>query len=492
MTFEQFSSLSKDYNLIPVYEIITADLLTPVMAYLKIRQSGKQSFLLESVEGSLNLARYSFIGVDPEKIIKNKKKKLVINDESSEIIKDDSIFNQLRNEIKGIKQAKLPELPSFTGGIVGFLGYENISLIENVLEFDYPSINQYDSSFGVYKTILAFDHYKHQIILITNILLNNSSDLQQIYDSAKKTINKLKALLRKPEMNIDEFKISEWTKNDFDKDSFCSLVNEAKENIVNGEIFQIVLSKRFSAKFEGDLINVYRSLRMINPSPYMYYMEFEDNSTVIGTSPEDLVRVKNKKVQTLPIAGTRRRGKNEQEDGELENNLLNDPKELAEHTMLVDLGRNDLGRVCKYGTVRVSKLMRIQKYSHVMHIVSKVEGELADGKDSIDALMSCFPAGTVTGTPKIRAMQLITEMENEERNVYAGAVGYLDFSGDLDMCIAIRTLFSSGDVIYWQSGAGLVADSKPELEEKEIFNKSAVMVNALKYAEGINENLNNR
>jgi anthranilate synthase component 1 len=491
MKFEQFNILAKDYNLIPVYEIITADLLTPVMAYLKIRQSGKQSFLLESVEGSLNLARYSFLGVDPEKIIQNKKQNLLIKSGTSKKQKNESIFNFLRNAIKGIKLAKLPELPSFTGGIVGFLGYENIALIENILEFDYPSINKYDSSFGVYKTILAFDHYKHQIILITNVLLDDCSDLEKSFADAKKILLDLKTLLVKTEIKIEEFKVTDCLKSDFERESFYSLVNKAKDEITEGEIFQIVLSKRFSARFTGELFNVYRALRMINPSPYMYYLEFEDNSTIIGTSPEDLLRVKNKKAQVLPIAGTRRRGKTEAEDKELEINLMNDPKELAEHTMLVDLGRNDLGRVCKYGTVNVAELMKVQKYSHVMHIVSKVEGEIADDKDSIDALMSCFPAGTVTGAPKIRAMQLISDFENEERNIYAGAVGYFDFSGDLDMCIAIRTLFSTGNVISWQSGAGLVADSKPELEAKEIFNKAAVMVNALKYAEDINENFSN-
>lgn len=485
MTFEQFRNLTNDYNLIPVYDIITADLLTPVMAYLKIRQSGRQSFLLESVEGSLSLARYSFIGVDPEKTIKNKKKKLFINNGSTEIIKENSIFDQLREEVKGIKQAKLPELPYFTGGIVGFLGYENISLIEDVLKFDYPDLNEFDSTFGIYKTILAFDHYKHQIILITNAQINEHDNVESTFNLAKDVLSNLKTLLLNSDILTNKFKITEWTKNDFDKESFYSLVNQAKDEITNGEIFQIVLSKRFSAKFEGDLFNVYRALRIINPSPYMYFLEFEDNSKIIGTSPEDLVGVRNRKAQVLPIAGTRRRGKNEQEDSELEKDLLNDPKELAEHTMLVDLGRNDLGRVCKYGTVKVSELMKIQKYSHVMHIVSKVEGDLAEDKDSIDTLMSCFPAGTVAGAPKIRAMQLIGDFENEERNVYAGAVGYLDFSGDLDMCIAIRTLFSKDDSIYWQSGAGIVADSKPELEAKEIINKSAVMVNALKYAEDL-------
>lgn len=492
MTFEQFSRLAKDYNLIPVYEIITADLLTPVLAYIKIRQSGKQSFLFESVEGSLNLARYSFIGVDPEKTIRNKNNILFLSNKNGNIKEQESIFNKLRTEITGIKQAKLSELPAFTGGIVGYLGYENIFLIEKVLQFNYESSENFDSCFGVYNTILAFDHYKHQIILITNIYIDDSSDLEMQYSVAMNILNDLKSLLNKSVSNINGFKVTEWIKSDFDTESFYKIVNQAKEEILNGEIFQIVLSKRFSAKFEGDLLNVYRSLRIINPSPYMYFMEFEDQSTVIGTSPEDLIRVKNRKVQTLPIAGTRRRGKNEIEDKELELNLLNDPKELAEHTMLVDLGRNDLGKVCKYGSVTVSEMMRIQRYSHVMHIVSKVEGELADDKDSVDALMSCFPAGTVTGAPKIRAMQLINDLENKERNVYAGAIGYLDFSGDLDMCIAIRTLFSQKNIIYWQSGAGIVADSKPDLEAKEIKNKSAVMVNALNYAEGINENSGNR
>ena len=485
MTFDQFKNLAVDYNLIPVYDFITADMLTPVLAYLKIRQPGKQSFLLESVEGSLSLARYSFLGVDPEKTIKNKNSELFINDGNSEITKAGSIFNQLRDEIKGIKHAKPPELPSFTGGIVGFLGYENVSLIENVLDFQYEPLSKIDSSFGIYKTILAFDHYKHQIILITNVFIDNSIKLPELFKEANDTLLKLKAQLLSPSNSIENFKIDEWIQTDFDKKSFAEFVNNAKEDITNGEIFQIVLSKRFSAKYSGELLNVYRALRIINPSPYMYFLEFEDRSTIIGTSPEDLLRVKNRQAQLLPIAGTRRRGKNELEDKQLEDDLMNDPKELAEHTMLVDLGRNDLGRVCKYGSIKVSELMKIQKYSHVMHIVSKIEGELDNSKDSIDTLVACFPAGTVTGAPKIRAMQLIGEYEFEERNVYAGAVGYLDFSGDLDMCIAIRTLFSQNSTIFWQSGAGIVADSKPELEAKEIINKSAVLVNALKFAEEI-------
>ena len=264
-----------------------------------------------------------------------------------------------------------------------------------------------------------------------------------------------------------------------------------KDNIVEGDVFQIVFSKRFSTEFTGDLLNVYRALRIINPSPYMYFIEYENDLTVIGTSPEDLLKVKNKRATILPIAGTRRRGKNQEEDLRIEKELYADPKEIAEHTMLVDLARNDLGRVCKYGSVEVSDSMTIHRFSHVMHIVSKVEGNLEDDKNCIDALKASFPAGTVSGAPKIRAIQLLNDYENLRRGIYAGAVGYIDFKGNLDMCIAIRTLFAKEKTIYWQAGGGLVADSKPELELKEVTNKSAVLVNALKYAEVIDESLGN-
>lgn len=492
MNIDQFKELAKEYNLIPVYEIITADLLTPVLAYAKLREKGKQSFLLESVQGSLTMARYSFIGIDPEKVLANKGGKLFEEVNGKFNVHQYSIFNALRDEIKEIKQARLQELPEFTGGLVGFLGYENIGLNEQKLSFDYPAFYKYDSIFGVYKTILAFDHYKHQIILITNVFVDDVKDSENLHSKAKKELNNLKAKLLNNNPTLQNFKLISELNTDFEKASFFKSVLDAKEEITNGEIFQIVLSKRFSASFSGDLLNVYRSLRIINPSPYMYFLEFNEDFSVLGTSPEDLLKVQNKQVKTLPIAGTRRRGRNEQEDQLLQENLLNDPKELAEHTMLVDLGRNDLGRVCKYGSVHVSEMMKIQKYSHVMHIVSKVEGELADDKDSIDALSACFPAGTVTGAPKIRAMELIKEFENEERNVYAGAVGYLDFSGNLDMCIAIRTLFAIESKIFWQAGAGIVADSVPELEAKEIINKAAVMANALKKAEVIDESVSDR
>ncbi|MDR3626140.1 MAG: anthranilate synthase component I [Ignavibacteriaceae bacterium] len=491
MDFNKFKELSKDYNLVPVYEVITADLLTPVLAYLKIREKGKQNFLLESVEGSSSLARYSFIGKNPEKIIRNKSLEITESVNGTTTVLHKSIFEYLREEINKIRQPKLDVLPYFTGGIVGYLGYENIALIENVIKFDTESFNNPDSIFGIYNTILAFDHYKHQIILITNVKINPDTDLLTAYNKAREILAALRVELRKPVEYHSDFKLDGEIKEYFDPEDYYKQVEAGKRNIVEGDIFQIVLSQRFSSGYHGDLLNVYRALRIINPSPYMYYQEYENNFTVIGTSPEDLLKVKNRKTQLLPIAGTRRRGNTEAEDKELELDMVNDPKEQAEHTMLVDLGRNDLGRVCKYGSVAVTENMRVQRYSHVMHMVSKVEGELADDKDSIDALKSCFPAGTVSGAPKIRAIQLINEYEKKERNVYAGAVGYFDFYGNLDMCIAIRTLFAKKDVVYWQAGAGIVADSQPVLEAKEIRNKSAALISALKYAEVIDENISN-
>lgn len=492
MKFEQFKEFAKSYTLIPVYETITADMLTPVLAYLKIRKPGVQSFLLESVEGSANMARYSFICIKPEIIVSNNGIELTEKQNGKSSLRQQSIFDFIKKEIKKHRQPKIDSLPGFTGGMVGFLGYENISLIEKVITFNYAGSDTPDSIFGIYNTVLAFDHFKHQIILISNAVIEPGTNIQNAYQSAVNNIDALKKELADPKSYYSDFKLDKRVEDDFDTEEFYNQVEKGKEHIAAGNIFQIVLSKRFGADFTGDAFNVYRALRIINPSPYMYFLEFENDFKIIGTSPEDLVKVNEKHTQTLPIAGTRRRGKTEKEDKHLEEELKNDPKELAEHTMLVDLGRNDLGRVCEYGSVEVTNIMKIIRYSHVMHMVSKVEGELRKDKDAVDALMACFPAGTVTGAPKIRAVELISNYENKRRNVYAGAVGYFDFSGNMDMCIAIRTLFSDGNKIYWQAGAGIVADSQPELEAKEIKNKSAAMVKALKYAEVIDENNSNR
>lgn len=492
MNYEQFEILTKSYNLIPVYEIITADLLTPVLAYLKLRKNGQQSFLLESVEGEDSIARYSFIGVEPISTISNRGNTITIKSGDNSKTYKKNIFDTLDEISKRYNQAKLKELPDFTGGYVGYLGYENISLIENSIQLSPNTEIEFDSVFGLYQTIVAFDHLKHQLILASNVYLKENSDLQLEYHKAKNKIKKIKSLLTEQINYKSDFSVISFNKEKIDSSEFYLKVNDTKKRIENGDIYQLVLSERFSAKFYGDQFNVYRALRTINPSPYMYYLEFENEFTITGTSPEDLVKVKEGKAQVLPIAGTRKRGDTEKRDLELENELKNDPKELAEHTMLVDLGRNDLGRVSQFNTVKVVQDKKVQRYSHVMHLVSKVESQLLENKSSIDTLKSCFPAGTVSGAPKLKAIELINNYEKESRGVYAGSIGYLDFSGNLDMCISIRTLYSIKNNIYWQAGAGIVYDSIPELELKEIYNKSAVLKKALKYAEVIDENISDR
>lgn len=492
MDYKTFEELSKKYNYVPVFERITADLLTPVSAYLKVRQKKGTSFLLESIEGIGRLSRYSFIGLDPTEIISNHHLDITIKSRDNKENISSNLFDYLQEKVKGFNYPKIEELPYFTGGIVGYIGFENMALIEDVLEFRYNGLPFPDSILGFYKTIIAFDHFKHQIILITNVMTsdcNSGTDCQSKYSQAKAELKRIKELLSKPVDYKSDFSADPSSLTKESEDEFCRLVSDGKKNIYAGDVFQIVLSKRFEADYKGDTFNVYRSLRMINPSPYMYFMEFENDLKVIGTSPEDLLKVKNNKAEILPIAGTRRRGKTEEEDKMLEDELINDPKEIAEHIMLVDLARNDLGRVCRFNSVRLSEYMKISRFSHVMHIVSRVEGQLREDADCIDALKASFPAGTVSGAPKIKAVQLISEYEKINRGVYAGAVGYIDFSGNLDMCIAIRTLFADKNKIYWQAGAGIVADSIPELELKEIKNKSAVMVSALKLAEVIDENL---
>lgn len=489
MDIIKFKQLAKYFNSIPVYEKITADLITPVMAYLKLKDGNKYSFLLESVEAKETLGRYSFIGMNPIKTISNKGTQLTICSGDKRETSQENIFDYLQKEIGNNKSPVIDELPSFTGGIVGFLGYENISLVERVIKFDKNGFDNHDSIFGIYDTIVAFDHYKHQIILIKNVNISSDTNLDQVYSQAKITLKKLRTELSKPFSYNSYFETYGDIEESLSNEEFYKVVNASKENILNGDIFQIVLSKRFSVQFTGDLFNVYRALRILNPSPYMYYMEYENDFKILGTSPENLVKVKNRVAELLPIAGTRKRGNTQEEDLKMEIDLVSDPKELAEHVMLLDLGRNDLGRFCKYSSVRVVENMFVQRYSHVMHLVSRVHGDLKEDKDCIDALKACFPAGTVTGAPKIRAIQLINDYEKIRRNVYAGAIGYIDYSGNMDLCLAIRTLFAKGNTAYWQAGAGIVADSIPELEAKEIRNKSAVIKNALDYARGIDESI---
>jgi len=492
MNREEFKDLAKDYNVFPVYEIITADLLTPVLAYLKIRQKGDFSFLLESVEGIGRLARYSFIGHSPSSTILSNKSNVEIKSSKETIFDDRGILEYLSSKVNSFKHPHIEGLPDFTGGIVGYLGFEIISDIENSIAFTNNKEDDFPNAMlGFFDSIIAFDHYKHRIIIITNVIVDENSNLDAMYNDAINKINELKLIIKKPAELPKIFKQTGEINDQIDSSIFQEKIEKIKNNIYDGDVFQLVLSERFSSEYEGDLLNLYRALRIINPSPYMYIFEFDENLTIIGTSPEDLLKVRNNRATILPIAGTRKRGKTSKEDLELEHDLLNDEKEIAEHTMLVALARNDLGRVCKHNSVEVTEMMSINRFSHVMHIVSRVEGELNENVNCIDALKASFPAGTVSGAPKIRAIQLIDEYEEVSRGPYAGSVGYIDFKGNLDMCIAIRTLFVDSEKIYWQAGAGIVADSKANLELKEIKNKSAVLESALKFAEVIDESTGN-
>ncbi|MCP5063576.1 MAG: anthranilate synthase component I [Ignavibacteriae bacterium] len=488
----QFEKFAKEYNVIPVYEIITADLLTPVLAYLKIREKGTFSFLLESVEGIGRLARYSFIGHSPSSTIFSDKSKTVIKSKDNTEEKDLELLDYLSQQVDSFNHPTIEDLPDFTGGIVGYFGFEIISQIEKTTEFTGKKDDEFpEAILGVFDSIIAFDHYKHRIILISNVFVKKSGDINKLYDEAKSKINNLKKKLSKSVELKSDFELTGDIQDQINQEKFSKKIEKCKNNIYDGDVFQLVISERFSSNYKGDLLNLYRALRIINPSPYMYIMEFDKNLSIIGTSPEDLLKVKDRNATILPIAGTRRRGKTSEEDLKLEVELLADKKEIAEHTMLVDLARNDLGRVCEYDTVKVTEIMNVHRFSHVMHIVSRVEGELSQEQNCIDALKASFPAGTVSGAPKIRAIQLINEYEELSRGPYAGSVGYIDFNGNLDMCIAIRTLFASNKKIYWQAGAGIVADSKANLELKEIKNKSAVLESALKFAEVIDENFSN-
>ncbi|AFN76010.1 anthranilate synthase component I [Melioribacter roseus P3M-2] len=493
MEYNKFLSLAEKYNTVPVYDRLAADLQTPVSAYLKLRKHSDSSFLLESVEGIGRLARYSFIGIDPEIIISNRHKKIKIEKPDKSEMIENNLFDYLQRSTERRDYPVIDELPYFTGGWVGYIGFDNISLIEDVIDYKDRNGHEFpDSILGFFRTIIVFDHFKHQLILINNSDCTDKTKLKNSYEVSINKLNKIKKILNEELNYKSDFKVIPKEFHKDEEEEFLNSVEKSKSNIYNGDVFQIVLSRRFEAEYSGDLFNVYRALRMINPSPYMYYISFGNDIKVAGTSPEDLLKVNDRKAEILPIAGTRRRGKNEEEDKKLEENLINDPKEIAEHVMLVDLARNDLGRVCKTGTVKISENMKINRFSHVMHIVSRVEGILKDGLDSIDALKAAFPAGTVSGAPKIRAIQLINQYEKLKRGLYAGSVGYIDFRGNLDMCIAIRTLWANNQSVFWQAGAGIVADSRPELELKEIKNKSAVLLSALKLAEVIDENIDNR
>ena len=484
---EEFVRRSQSGNLVPVYREILADMETPVSAYQKIAR-GKYSFLLESVEGGERLARYSFLGTDPFIIFKSKGREVQIVERwrADKIRLEDGQdpLRILKDLLSRYQWVDDPELPRFCGGAVGYIGYDTVRFFEKLPDRTADDLGVPDCFFVFTDTLVVFDHLKHRMKVVCNPEVG--SDPGTTYDLAVEKIDEIVARLRQanPPTSSPEARKGRKAKpsSNMTHQEYERAVAAAKEYIKAGDIIQVVLSQRLSVPLKADPFNVYRALRSINPSPYMYYLNYEDIK-LIGSSPEILVTEDRGVVTTRPLAGTRPRGKNEAEDLALEKELLADEKERAEHIMLVDLGRNDVGRVCEYGSVSVDELMVIERYSHVMHIVSNVRGQLAKGKDQFDVLRATFPAGTLSGAPKIRAMEIIEELEPTKRGTYGGAIGYFSFSGNMDTCITIRTILVKDGTAYMQAGAGIVADSVPENEHRECMNKAGALLKAIEMAQ---------
>ncbi len=487
-SLEEVRALARDYNLIPVYHSFISDLETPVSAFLKLGHRDN-SFLLESAEQGERIGRYSFLGCDPRAIIRFSDGELTITEEDVEtVMAVDDPFRAIEDYMSRYRAPELEGLPPFIGGAVGSFGYELVRWIEQLPPAGPDELGLPDMAFMVSDSIVIFDHLKHTIVLLANVFIEGDTDIEEAYEQACGRVRRLKQLLRKPLAAAAENRrpaLEEPTSN-FERSGFEAAVERVKEYIFAGDAFQVVPSQRFQVDVGVSPFGIYRGLRTVNPSPYMYYINFADFA-LVGSSPEPLIKVDRGWVETRPIAGTRPRGATPEEDKQLADDLLADAKERAEHIMLVDLGRNDLGRVCEPGTVEVVDLMRIEYYSHVMHIVTVVVGKLRQGLKATDALRAAFPAGTVSGAPKIRAMEIINELEPSRRGPYAGAIGYLSFSGELDTCICIRTIIVKDGTAYVQAGGGVVADSVPANEYEETRNKARAMFRAIELAQGQEE-----
>ena len=483
LTLDEFQDLAQGCTTVPVYKRILADLLTPGAAWVHLSKKAEYAFLLESVEKGNQYSRYSYVGINPQKILMHKDGQTIITENGKSIDVDTPFIDLLRETQSQYNMAKLPGIPSFTGGLVGYLGYETIAWVEDIPIYDESDLDVPDSVFMLFEDMIAFDHLKGSAMVISNVNVDIDRDLKEQFDAAHLRVDVIGELLHsdvdyQTPVRVEQSKVS----SNFDHDAFESAVLKAKEHIVDGDIFQLVLSQRFERQTSVEPTTLYRALRTINPSPYMFHLKIKDFD-IIGASPELLVKVEDGTVEIRPIAGTRQRGETEAEDEMLANDLINDEKECAEHLMLLDLGRNDVGRVSEYGSVTIPENMVIENYSHVMHIVSDVKGKLAKDKDPFDALMSGFPAGTVTGAPKIRAMEIIHELEPDRRDIYSGAVGFFDFTGNVNTCIAIRTMIMKDGTVHFQSGAGIVHDSEPTKEFDETVNKARAIMAAIDFAE---------
>ena len=488
-TLKEFKEKSKQGNLIPVYKEVLADLDTPVSAYMKMC-GGEYSFLLESVEGGEKWARYCFLGFDPSIIISIKGNEVVVEKNGqakSILITQGNPLVGLKDILARYQPVDVEGLPRFSGGAVGFVSYDMVRSFEDLPEDTVDDLQVPDARFVITDTLLIFDNVAQTIKIVSNAHVDNEN-IEESYNQAVKNIDAIEKKLRtslpvdvnnKKSPKIDSLNCIE---SNFKKEHFINSVQKIKNYILEGDVIQVVLAQRLKFNISKDPFTIYRALRSINPSPYMYYLKFGDLE-IVGSSPEILVRLEGEKIEVRPIAGTRKRGQSEEEDQALENDLLNDEKELAEHIMLVDLGRNDVGRVAKINSVSVNEKFTIERYSHVMHIVSNVQGELEKGLDGYDVLAATFPAGTLSGAPKVRAMEVIEELEPTRRGLYGGAVGYISFNGNMDTAIAIRTLLIKNKTAYLGVGAGIVADSIAENEFEETMNKGKALLKAIELAE---------
>ena len=473
---------NKEYTLAPVSMEILSDFITPIEAMRILKAASTHAYLLESAKANENWGRYTFLGFEPELSISCIDGKMNVDGKEFEC---SDPTNYLRELLKKYKSPRISSLPPFTGGLVGYFSFDFINYKEPSTKMNIDDGEGFkDIDLMLFKDVIAFDNVKQKIILITNIEL--AKDLDVEYEKALKRLNSIKELLHTGKKSFEGGKLLGEVTPLFSKDEFSKMIGKAKHHIKEGDIFQIVLSNRLQANFEGSLFDTYRVLRTVNPSPYMFYFSGTDVE-VAGASPETLVKLEDGILHTFPLAGTRPRGKSEKEDKELEAELLADEKELAEHNMLVDLGRNDLGKISKFGSVVVEKFHSIERYSHVMHIGSTVRGEIRPEYDALNALEAVLPAGTLSGAPKIRACQLIEELENNKRGIYGGAIGYIDFTGNMDTCIAIRLAYKKNGKVFIRSGAGIVADSDPDKEYMESINKAGAVVDALKKAQEMNK-----
>jgi anthranilate synthase component 1 len=483
--YHEFSRLARTATLVPVAKTVAADLRTPVSAFLSVAADEPNAFLLESVEGGEKIGRYTFLGARPYMILRARGRQITIERHGKKTQQEGDIFKILDGLLREHTPAHLPGLPPFTAGAVGFFAHDAVRQLEKLPELAKDDLQMPDCNLMFFDRLLAFDHVRHEIFIIATADVRRQSP-KQAYAQALRDIARIEKklaaplpakFLRAPKPKAGKVKVAV----SVSKKHFIRTVEKIKEYIMAGDVFQAVPSLRLELEPGVEPLNVYRALRRVNPSPYMYFLRMGE-MTVLGSSPEMLVRVTGRKLEYRPIAGTRKRGKDEAEDLKLEDELRHDEKERAEHVMLVDLGRNDVGRVSEFGSVKVRDLMFVERYSHVMHLVSAVEGTLRAGLTPIDALSSCFPAGTLTGAPKVRALEIIEEVEPVRRGIYGGSVLYADFAGNLDSCIAIRTMLVKGKKAYVQAGAGIVADSVPESEYQECLNKAKALVRAVELA----------